>query len=232
MQSVICGERVSFFQSKGTENKSEKGFDLNISNTYIHIYMFKTETVLSTPWGYGGEVYGRDFTSCAPNDVRNTVASLNSQHIRLFIPVWLQTLKYKNIHSYMTTLTLLCSFTYLKTSFLTRKLHYLTEQGGWLNDFGPHFRWGNEDKRFTKKFRHNQNTLIPEHWKKRGCEISLLEKLLYHLWDNKKKLTKSFFLLLKRYRQVHAHSISSLLVVLCQGVSVLQNSENELSSIW
>lgn len=66
----------------------------------------------------------------------------------------------------MTTFTFLHSFTSLKASFLTRKLQYLIEQRE-LKDFGPHFRWGKEDKRFIKKFRCNQNTLIPEHWKKR-----------------------------------------------------------------
>lgn len=35
MRSMICGERVSFFQSQGKENKSEKEFDLNVSNPYI-----------------------------------------------------------------------------------------------------------------------------------------------------------------------------------------------------
>lgn len=134
MQSMICGEHVSFFQSKGKENKSEKELDLNMSNTYNQIYTFKTEIVLSMFFSGedGGEVrgcIGRDFTNCSPN-VRNTVASLNPQHITLFIPVRLQTLIYKNIHSYMTTFTFLHFFTYLKTSFLTRKLQYLTEQGG------------------------------------------------------------------------------------------------------
>lgn len=44
---MICGEHVSFFQSKGKENKSEKELDFNMSNTYIQIYIFKTEIVLS-----------------------------------------------------------------------------------------------------------------------------------------------------------------------------------------
>lgn len=92
MQSMICGEHVSFFQSKGKENKSEKELDLNMSNTYNQIYTFKTEIVLSMFFSGedGGEVrrcIGRDFTNCSPNDVRNTVASLNPQHITLFIPV-------------------------------------------------------------------------------------------------------------------------------------------------
>lgn len=54
MQGMTRGEHVSFFQSKGKENKKEKEFDLNMSNTYIQIYTFTTEIVLSMLFSRGG----------------------------------------------------------------------------------------------------------------------------------------------------------------------------------
>lgn len=120
------------------------------------------ETVLSMLFsratGYGG-----DFTNRSPNGVRNTVAPLSLQYIRLFIPASLQTLIHKNTHSYTTTFIFLCSFTYVNTSSLPRKLQHLTEQGRMT--LVP--TSGGESK--TKGLQRNSDiirTLIPEHWKR------------------------------------------------------------------
>lgn len=100
MQSMICGERVSFFQSQGKENKSEKEFDLNVSNTYVQIHTFKTEIVVIMLFsGVGMGLGCMEGILPTALQIINTVASLGPQHIRLFIPVWLQTPVYKNIHS-------------------------------------------------------------------------------------------------------------------------------------
>lgn len=119
------------------------------------IHTFKTEIVLSMLFSRV-TVYGSGFSNYSPNDVRNTVATLSPQHIRLFISVSLQTLIRKNIHSYTTTFIFLCSFTYVNSSFLTRKPQYLTEQGRMT--LVP-----------TSGLQRNSDiirTFIPEHWKR------------------------------------------------------------------
>lgn len=128
----------------------------------------------------------RDSTTCSPKDVSNTVAPLSPQEIRLCIPAGLQTLIYKNIQIYMTTFIVTLSFTYLNTSCLTRKLHYLT-------------------RRIIKRLQsplqirgRKTNSYTSEHsslstGRKEAVE-TCLEKFQNRWRDNKKKLTKSFFL--------------------------------------
>lgn len=97
--------------------------------------------------------------------------------------------------------------------FLKRKLQYLTG-GGWLSNSCPPVRVGKGrekvDEGIQTQPRYAQPWALEE-----SAETSLLEKFLCSLLNSKKKLIKSFFLLLKRYRQVPARSRLSSLIILC-----------------
>lgn len=92
-----------------------KKHDVPLQTTVHSITYTETEF-----WGFSLFLYeagmnGRDFTICSSKDVRNTGA-LSPQETRLFIPLLLQLLIYKNIQIYMKTLIFLLSFTSLNTS--------------------------------------------------------------------------------------------------------------------
>lgn len=88
----------------------------------------------------------------------------------------------------MTIVIFLLSFTYLNTSCLTRKLHYLTRRitGRLWSPPQVGGRKTNSDTSEHSSLRTGR---------KEAVETSGLEKFLNHWRDNKKKLTKSFFLL-------------------------------------